>query len=199
MGFDGSIPTDNPFTKTPNAQDSSTRAGIARPGRSTTTPRAVFCWSPRTVATSRMTMTRSTALFPARTTDGPGSSGMDGRRSRGPTAWKAPPRPGFHTGATPALRASAPSSSPPPAAGGGYPVKYHGKLFYADFARKSVRSAPILPGTGRPGGSEAFLQGLAAGPLALRRGPDGALYVITHGGAPKASTNDAVVRVVWNP
>ena len=62
-----------------------------------------------------------------------------------------------------------------------------------------MRSAPVNPGTKQPGESEAFLQGLSAGPLALRLGPDGALYVITHGGAPKASTNDMVMRIVWKP
>jgi hypothetical protein len=72
-------------------------------------------------------------------------------------------------------------------------------LFYADFARKSVRSAPMDPSTGKPGESEPFLQGGAAGPVALHLGPDGALYFITHGGATKASTNDAVARIVWKP
>lgn len=87
----------------------------------------------------------------------------------------------------------------PSAAGAGYPAKYHGNLFYADFARKSVRSAPVNPNNGKPGESEPFLQGMTAGPLALRLGPDGALYVITHGGATKPSTNDAVLRIVWKP
>ena len=53
--------------------------------------------------------------------------------------------------------------------------------------------------TFRVGESEAFLLGLTAGPVALRLGPDGALYFITHGGATKASTNDAVARIVWKP
>jgi glucose/arabinose dehydrogenase len=86
----------------------------------------------------------------------------------------------------------------PPAAGGGFPSKYHGALFYSDFARKSVRSAPI-DASGKPGESEPFLQGVTAGPVALRLGPDGALYFITHGGATKASTNDTVARIVWKP
>jgi glucose/arabinose dehydrogenase len=87
----------------------------------------------------------------------------------------------------------------PPAEGASYPAKYHGALFYADFTRKSVRSAPVNPSTGKPGESEAFLQNLTAGPLALRLGPDGSLYLVTHGGAPKASTNDMVARIVWKP
>jgi hypothetical protein len=51
--------------------------------------------------------------------------------------------------------------------------------------------------TAKPGASEAFLQGLPAGPLAMQLGPDGAVYFITHGGATKASTNDTVARIVW--
>jgi len=86
-----------------------------------------------------------------------------------------------------------------PASGGGFPAKYHGAFFYADFARKSIRSAPVDPSTHKPGESEAFLQGLSAGPMTLRLGGDGALYFITHGGSTKASTNDALARVVWKP
>ncbi len=80
-----------------------------------------------------------------------------------------------------------------------YPSRYQGGLFYADFGRKTIRYAAVDPKSGRPGESEAFLQGLTAGPVALRAGPDGALYFITHGGATKASTNDAIVRIVWKP
>ncbi|MFM7101856.1 MAG: PQQ-dependent sugar dehydrogenase [Verrucomicrobiota bacterium] len=87
----------------------------------------------------------------------------------------------------------------PPTRGNAFPARFHGGLFYADFARKSVRHAPVDPRTRRPGESEPFLQGLAAGPLALRLGPDGALWYITHGGATKASTNDTVARVVFRP
>ena len=86
-----------------------------------------------------------------------------------------------------------------PSAGGGFPAKYRGNLFYADFTRKSVRTTPVDPATSKAGESQPFLQGMTAGPLALRLGPDGALYIITHGGAPKASTNDALVRIVWKP
>ncbi len=86
-----------------------------------------------------------------------------------------------------------------PAAGGGFPEKYHGALFYADFARKTVRSAPVDAATGKPGASEQFLMGLTAGPVALRLGPDGALYLVTHGGATLASTNDSIARIVWKP
>jgi glucose/arabinose dehydrogenase len=80
-----------------------------------------------------------------------------------------------------------------------YPAHYQGGLFYADFGRKTIRYAAVDPKSGRPGESEAFLQGLTAGPVALRAGPDGALYFITHGGATKASPNDAIVRIVWKP
>jgi len=87
----------------------------------------------------------------------------------------------------------------PSASGQGFPGKYHGTLFYADFGRKSIRTAAVDPKSGNPGVSEAFLQGSTGGPLALRLGPDGALYFVTHGGSTKASTNDSVARIVWKP
>lgn len=83
--------------------------------------------------------------------------------------------------------------------GAGYPKSYVGGLFYADFSRKSVRFAPVDPRTRMPGDGTAFLQGIAAGPIALREGPDGALYLLTHGGAPMSSTNDVLARVVSVP
>ncbi len=83
------------------------------------------------------------------------------------------------------------------ASGKGFPEKYRGSLFYADFARKSIRTAAVDPKTGKAGASEAFLQGLPSGPLAIQLGKDGAVYVITHGGGTKASTNDSLARIVW--
>ena len=85
----------------------------------------------------------------------------------------------------------------PSASGRGFPDAYRGALFYSDFSRKSIRTAPVDPKSGMPGASAAFLQGLEDGPLALRLGTDGALYFITHGGATKGSTNDSVIRIVW--
>lgn len=81
--------------------------------------------------------------------------------------------------------------------GKGYPEKYRGSLFYADFARKSIRTASVDPKTGKPGPGEAFAQNLTAGPLAIQLGKDGAVYLITHGGATKGSTNDSLARIVW--
>jgi glucose/arabinose dehydrogenase len=85
----------------------------------------------------------------------------------------------------------------PTASGQGFPEKYRGALFYADFARKSIRTAAVNPKNGKPGPGEAFLQGLPAGPLAMQLGKDGAVYFITHGGGTKSSTNDSVARIVW--
>jgi len=79
--------------------------------------------------------------------------------------------------------------------GAGFPSRFAGGLFYADFARKSVRFAPVNAGSGKPGESEPFLQSTSGGPVAIGLGPDGALYVLTHGGATKASGDDGLVRV----
>jgi len=79
--------------------------------------------------------------------------------------------------------------------GRGFPERYVGGLFYADFARKTVRFAPVNAKTRKPGESEAFLQSTTGGPVAIALGPDGALYMLTHGGATKASAEDGLVRV----
>jgi len=85
------------------------------------------------------------------------------------------------------------------ASGSGFPASFDGAFFYADFTRKSIRTAPVDAASGKAGASEAFAQGLPAGPVALQLGKDGALYYVAHGGSTKASTNDALVRIVWKP
>lgn len=84
-----------------------------------------------------------------------------------------------------------------PKSGAGFPAQFHGGLFYSDYNRKSVRFAPIDPATERPAISQAFAQTLPGGPVAMRLGPDGALYLIEYGGWFKATTNDAVSRIVF--
>ncbi len=197
MGFDGSTPADNPFAKTPDAQGLVYTRGhrqawaltydaptgfilLAENGGDLAddfdevnriVSGANYGW-PKVFGDGWSTFSRTNRV------DGFTSPWFQYKRNTGASC----------TGAV---------IYRPPTAGDGYPAKYHGALFYADFARKSVRSAPVNPGTGKAGESEPFLQGLTAGPLALRLGPDGALYFITHGGAPKASTNDTLARIVW--
>jgi len=86
-----------------------------------------------------------------------------------------------------------------PAGGGGFPASWHGGLFYSDYNRKSVRFAPIDPATQRPAASQSFAQNLPGGPVTLRLGPDGALYMIEYGGWFQATTNDAVTRITFKP
>ena len=199
IGFDGSIPTNNPFASTPDAQAAIYSLGHRQPwslGYDAPTgfileaenggdltddydevnrlaPGANFGW-PRVFGDGWSTSTRTNRI------EGFVSPWFAYKRNTGASC----------TGAA-IYRA--------PASGAGFPAKYQGALFYADFARKSVRSAPLDAATGKPGESEAFMQGGAAGAVALRLGPDGALYFITHGGATKASTNDTVARIVWQP
>ena len=87
----------------------------------------------------------------------------------------------------------------PPTSGGGFPERFHGGLFYSDYNRKSVRFAPVDTTEGRPGASETFVQMLPGGPVSLRLGPDGALYLAEYGGWFTATTNDAISRVIWKP
>jgi glucose/arabinose dehydrogenase len=199
IGFDGSIPTNNPFASNPEANPAIFTLGHRQPwaldydaptgfillaenGGDLTddydevnriVPGANFGW-PRVFGDGWSTSGRTNQI------EGFVSPWFSYKRNTGASC----------TGAT-IYRA--------PAAAGGFPEKYRGALFYADFARKSVRSAPVDASTGKPGASEPFLLGLSAGPVALRLGPDGALYVVTHGGATIASTNDSVVRIVWKP
>jgi glucose/arabinose dehydrogenase len=199
IGFDGAIPTNNPFANIPDAQAAIFTRGHRQPSSldydaptglvllaenggdltddydeiNRIVSGANFGW-PRVFGDGWSTSTRTNRI------DGFVSPWFSYKRNTGASC----------TGAT-IYRA--------PAAGGGFPPKYHGSLFYADFARKSIRSAPIDPVTGKPGESQPFLLGITAGPVALRLGPDGALYFVTHGGATIASKNDSVARIVWKP
>ena len=199
IGFDGSIPTNNPFATTPDAQAAIFTRGHRQPwsldfdastgfileaenGGDLTddfdevnriVPGANFGW-PRVFGDGWSTSTRTNRI------DGFVSPWFAYKRNTGASC----------TGAT-IYRAAA--------AGSSFPAKYQGALFYADFARKSIRTAPVDAATGKPGESEPFMQGGSAGVVALRLGPDGALYILTHGGATKASTNDTVARIVWKP
>jgi glucose/arabinose dehydrogenase len=82
---------------------------------------------------------------------------------------------------------------------GAFPERFLGGLFYADYNRKSVRFAPVDPKSGRPGDSESFAQNLPGGPVAMRLGPDGALYLVEYGGWFQSTTNDSISRIVWRP
>ena len=82
---------------------------------------------------------------------------------------------------------------------GAYPERFRGGLFYADYNRKTVRFAPVDPKTHQPGTAETFAQNLPGGPVSLRQGPDGALYVVEYGGWFQATTNDVVSRIVFKP
>ena len=86
-----------------------------------------------------------------------------------------------------------------PKSGSAFPTNFHGGLFYSDYNRKSVRFAPIDPATQRPAASQSFAQNLPGGPVTLRLGPDGALYMIEYGGWFQATTNDAVTRITFQP
>ena len=84
-----------------------------------------------------------------------------------------------------------------PKSGTGFPARWEGGLFYSDYNRKSVRFARIDAATGRPAASESFAQNLPGGPVALRLGPDGSLYLVEYGGWFQATTNDAISRIVF--
>lgn len=80
-----------------------------------------------------------------------------------------------------------------------FPKRFHGGLFYCDYNRHSVRFAQINSETAKPGESEPFAQKLPGGPIAMRTGPDGSLYLVEYGSWFQPSTNDCVSRIVWEP
>jgi len=199
VGFDGSVPSDNPFAKTPDAQALIFTRGHRQPWAlhyDAPTGFLLLAENGGDLADDYDEVNRLVSGanygWPKVFGDGWSTFSRTNRVEGFTSPWFAYKR---NTGdsCTGAIIYRAPKM------GGGFPEKYQGSLFYADFARKSVRSAPVNLGTGKPGDSEAFLQGLTGGPLALRLGPDGALYLITHGGATKASTNDTVMRISWKP
>ena len=199
MGFDGTVPTDNPHVQTAGAQglvytrghrqpwsltyDASTRLLLLSENGgdladdydeiNRIVPGANYGW-PKVFGDGLLTLSRTNRV------DGFTAPWFKYLRNTGASC----------TGAL--IYRPAPG-------GQGFPEKYYGGLFYADFSRKSIRTAGVDANTGNPGPAEAFLQGLTAGPLALQLGPDGALYFVVHGGAAKASTNDALARIVWKP
>lgn len=199
IGFDGLIPTNNPFFKTPDAQAAVYTRGHRQPWSidyDAPTGFILVAENGGDLADDYDEVNRIVAGanfgWPRVFGDGWSTSSRTNRIEGFVSPWFAYKRNASAscTGAT---------IYRPPTTGGGFPAKYHGALFYADFARKTVRSAPVDATTGKAGESEAFMQGDAAGPVALRLGPDGALYFVTHGGATKASTNDGLARIVWRP
>ncbi len=199
MGFDGAVPADNPFVESPDARGLVYTRGHRQPWALTydaptkllllaenggdladdydevnrIVPGANYGW-PRVFGDGLLTLSRTNRVesFTA--------PWFKYQRNTGASC----------TGAL--IYRPSPS-------GRGFPARYHGGLFYSDFSRKSIRTAAVDANTGKPGQGEAFLQGLPSGPLAIQLGPDGALYFVMHGGATKASTNDAVARIVWKP
>ncbi|HAM72038.1 MAG TPA: hypothetical protein DCM86_10380 [Verrucomicrobiales bacterium] len=197
MGLDGATPKDNPFARTPGAQGLIYTRGHRQPWALTydaPTGMILLAENGGDLADDCDEVNRiqpgANYGWPKVFGDGWSTSSRSNKVEGFTAPWFAYKR---NTGAS----CVGAVIYRPPAGGGGYPAKYHGAFFYADFARKSVRSAPVDPATQKPGESESFLQGLTAGPLALRLGPDGALYLITHGGATKPSANDALLRVTF--
>ena len=63
--------------------------------------------------------------------------------------------------------------------GSTYPDEYHGKYFYADWGRSWIRAARVDTESGELEGRPTQLAENAGGPVALRAGPDGLLYVLS--------------------
>jgi glucose/arabinose dehydrogenase len=199
LNLDGTVPPGNPHTKTPGARGEVFTRGHRQPWLlnwdsvsgllllaenggdelddheeiNRITPGANFGW-PRVFADGLATLTRTNHV------DGFTAPWLMYKRNGG----------GSCTGA---LIYRAPKS------GAAFPERYRGGLFYSDYNRKTVRFAPVDAKTLQPGATEPFAQGLPGGPISLRRGPDGALYLVEYGGWFQATTNDVVSRIVFKP
>lgn len=198
VGFDGKAPSDNPFVKETGARPEVYTVGHRQPWSlsldaatgwvllaenggdeqddhekvNRLVPGANHGW-PRIFADGMDTLTRTNHV------DGFATPWFSYKRANG----------GSCTGAL-LYRAK-------PGTAGAFPERFHGGMFYSDYNRKTVRFAPIDAKTRRPANSEPFAQGLPGGPVSLRLGPDGALYLVEYGGWFAATTNDCISRVVF--
>jgi cytochrome c len=79
---------------------------------------------------------------------------------------------------------------------GDFPEKFHGGMFYADWVRKWIRFAQVDAASNSVTNTVPFVNGLTAGILAMREGPDGALYFVEYGGWFNGSPQDKLARIV---
>jgi putative heme-binding domain-containing protein len=78
-----------------------------------------------------------------------------------------------------------------------FPCQWQNGLFYGDLMRKSVRFIQADAKTGAAVRSVPFATGFAGGPIAMREGPDGALYVAEYAGWFCGSPNDRISRITY--
>jgi len=77
-----------------------------------------------------------------------------------------------------------------------FPAAFRDVLFYTDYKRKSLRVARLDEKTGRPVKTEGFALNFAGGPVSVRRGPDGAIYVAEYAGWFRGSRTDRLSRII---
>ena len=77
----------------------------------------------------------------------------------------------------------------------------HCRVFHRQMTRHALLYTEMLTTGAVIHGDRQRLLGFDASehPVALQLGRDGALYFVAHGGSTKASTNDALARIVWKP
>lgn len=201
IGFDGSIPPNNPFVGVAGARPEVFTVGHRQPWSFSFDPVTGWVLLAENGGDEKDDHEKVLRLTPGANNGWPRvfADGLDtlsrtNRVDGFETPWFSYVR-GQGGSCTGGLLYRAPRS----AGTGTFPERFHGGLFYSDYNRKSVRFAPIDPATQRPAPSQAFAQNLPGGPVALRQGPDGALYLIEYGGWFQATTNDAVTRITFKP
>lgn len=86
-----------------------------------------------------------------------------------------------------------------PQGAGAFPAEYQNGLFYADWARKSLRFAELDSTGTQLVKTSPFALGFTAGMLSLHQGPDGALYFVEYGGWFTGSPKDKLARIIYDP
>jgi glucose/arabinose dehydrogenase len=80
---------------------------------------------------------------------------------------------------------------------GAFPKEYEGGMFYGDFTQKWVRFAKIDPATHTVTNTVQFARGFSGGPLQMQLGPDGAVYLAEYAGWFGGTPKDAISRIVY--
>ncbi|MBL9173984.1 MAG: PQQ-dependent sugar dehydrogenase [Verrucomicrobiales bacterium] len=199
IGFDGSIPGNNPFTATKGARGEVFTLGHRQPWALSWDPPTGWILLAENGGDEVDDHEEVNRIEPGANYGWP-KAFADGLETRSRTNRVPGIRaPWFHYVRNTGGSCTGALIYRPQKQGTNFPDRFAGGLFYSDYNRKSVRFVPVDSASGTPGTAEPFAQFLPGGPVALRLGADGALYLAEYGGWFGATTNDAISRIVWKP
>ena len=199
IGFDGSIPAENPFPGKPGARGEVFTFGHRQPWALSWDPPTGWILLAENGGDELDDHEEVNRVEPGANYGWPRAfaDGLETRTRTNRVSGMTPPW--FHYVRNTGGSCTGALIYRPQGRGTNFPDRFAGGLFYADYNRKSVRFVPVDANSGSPGKGESFAQFLPGGPVALRLGSDGALYLAEYGGWFGATTNDAISRIVWKP